>query len=79
MFNFQKKQKIKQPKAITTILRALLSEFKICKTIRFALYFNNLFFNQQAYILRSLKQTGGFGCLFTRSVKYYHQRYFDFQ
>ena len=56
MFNFQKKQKIKQPKAVTTILKALLSKFKICKTKPVALHFNNLFFNQQSYILRRLKQ-----------------------
>ena len=56
MFNFQKKQKIKQPKAIITILRALLSKFKICKVKPVALHFNNLFYNQQSYILKRLKQ-----------------------
>lgn len=56
MFNFQKKQKIKQPKAIITILRALLSKFKIYKAKPVALHFNNLFFNQQSYILKRLKQ-----------------------
>jgi len=56
MFSFQKKQKIKQPKAVITILKALLSKFKICKAKPAALHFNNLFYNQQSYILKRLKQ-----------------------
>ena len=56
MFNFQKKQKIKQPKAIITILKALLLKFKIYKFKPVALHFNNLFFKQQSYILKRLKQ-----------------------
>lgn len=56
MFNFQKKQKIKQPKAIITILKALLLKFKTYKFKPVALHFNNLFFKQQSYILKRLKQ-----------------------
>lgn len=56
MFNFQKKQKIKQPKAVITILRALLIKFKICKIKPVALHFNNLFYNHQSYVLKRLKQ-----------------------
>ena len=56
MFNLQKKQKTKQPKASITILRALLSKFKNCKLKPVALHFNNLFYNQQSYILKRLKQ-----------------------
>jgi ribosomal protein S11 len=56
MFNFQKKQKIKQPKAIITILKALLLKFKVYKIKPVALHFNNLFFKQQSYILKRLKQ-----------------------
>nr|YP_316608.1 ribosomal protein S11 [Thalassiosira pseudonana]AAZ99415.1 ribosomal protein S11 [Thalassiosira pseudonana]QWM92935.1 ribosomal protein S11 [Thalassiosira pseudonana] len=56
MFNLQKKQKIKQPKAIITILRALLIKSKIFKTKPVALHFNNLFFNHQSYIFKRLKQ-----------------------
>lgn len=56
MFNFQKTQKITQPKAIITILKALLLKFKIYKIKPVALHFNNLFFKQQSYILKRLKQ-----------------------
>ena len=56
MFNLQKKQKTKQPKAIITILRALLLKFKPLKTEPVALHFNNLFFNYQSYIFKKLKQ-----------------------
>jgi ribosomal protein S11 len=56
MFNLQKKQKIRQPKAIITILRALLLKAKIFKTKPVALHFNNLFFNHQSYIFKKLKQ-----------------------
>ena len=56
MFNLQKKQKTKQPKAIITILRALLPKLKMCKLKPAALHFNNLFHNQQSYILKRLKQ-----------------------
>lgn len=56
MLNFQKKQKIKQPKAIITILRTLLSKLKIYKTKPVALHFNNLLSNHQSYILKRLKQ-----------------------
>jgi hypothetical protein len=52
MFNFQKKQKIKQPKVIITILKTLLSKFKIHRIKPVALHFNNLFFKQQSYILK---------------------------
>jgi ribosomal protein S11 len=56
MFNLQKKQKTRQPKAIITILRALLSKSKIFKTKPVAVHFNNLFFNHQSYIFKKLKQ-----------------------
>lgn len=56
MFNLQKKQKIKQPKAIITILRTILLKSKIFKTKPVALHFNNLFFNHQSYIFKKLKQ-----------------------
>ena len=56
MFNLKKKQKIKQPKAVITILRALLIKLKICKLKPTALHFSNLSFNQQSYILKRLKQ-----------------------
>jgi ribosomal protein S11 len=56
MFKLQKRQKIRQPKAIFTILRALLLKSKIFKTKPVAIHFNNLFFNYQSYILKKLKQ-----------------------
>ena len=56
MFKLQKKQKIRQPKAIFTILRALLLKSKIFKIKPVAIHFNNLFFNHQSYILKKLKQ-----------------------
>jgi len=56
MFNLQKNQKTRQPKAIITILRALLSKSKIFKTKPVAVHFNNLFFNHQSYIFKKLKQ-----------------------
>lgn len=56
MFNLQKIQKIRQPKAIITILRALLLKSKIFKTKPVALHFNNLSFNHQSYIFKQLKQ-----------------------
>jgi len=56
MFNLQKKQKTKQPKAAITMLRALLIKFKICKIKPVVLHFNNLFYNHQSYILKRLKQ-----------------------
>jgi len=56
MFNLQKKQKIRQPKAIITILRALLLKSKFFKTKPVAVHFNNLFFKYQSYILKKLKQ-----------------------
>jgi len=56
MFKLQKKQKTRQPKAIFTILRALLLKSKIFKTKPVAVHFNNLFFNYQSYILKKLKQ-----------------------
>ena len=67
MFNFQKKQKTKQPKAVITILRALLSKFKNYKAIPVALHFNNLFSNQQSYILKRLKQK-----VFIKLIKSYN-------
>ena len=56
MLKLKKRQKTKQPKAVITILKALLSKFKIFKIKPVALHFNNLFFNQQSYVLKRLKQ-----------------------
>lgn len=56
MFNLQKKQKTRQPKAILTILRALLLKSKILKTKPAAVHFNNVFFNHQSYVFKKLKQ-----------------------
>jgi ribosomal protein S11 len=56
MLNLQKTQKIRQPKAILTILRTLLSRSKIFKTKPMAVHFNNVFFNHQSYIFKKLKQ-----------------------
>ena len=56
MLNLQKKQKIRQPKAIITILRALLLKLKIYKIKPVALHFNNLYFRHQSYIFKKLKQ-----------------------
>ena len=56
MFNLQKKQKIRQPKAMIVILRALLLKSKIFKTKPVAIHFNNLFFNYQSYIFKKLKR-----------------------
>lgn len=56
MFNLQKKQKIRQPKAIITILRSLLLKSKIFRTKPVAIHFNNLFFRHQSYIFKKLKR-----------------------
>ena len=56
MLNLQKTQKIRQPKAILTILRTLLSRSKNFKTKPMAVHFNNVFFNHQSYIFKKLKQ-----------------------
>lgn len=56
MFKYQKKQKIKQPKVIVTILRALLLKSRIFRIKPVALHFNNVFPNQQSYIFKRLKQ-----------------------
>ena len=56
MFNLQKTQKIRQPKAIITILRAFLTKSKLLKTKPVAVHFKNLFFNHQSYIFKRLKQ-----------------------
>ena len=56
MCNLQKKQKTRQPKAIITILRALLLKTKLFKEKPVAVHFNNLFFNHQSYIFKKLKQ-----------------------
>jgi len=56
MFSLQKRQKTRQPKAIITILRALLSKSKSFKIKPVAVHFNNLFFNHQSYIFKKLKQ-----------------------
>ena len=56
MFSLQKNQKIRQPKAIITILRALLAKSKIFKVKPVAVHFNNVFFNHQSYIFKKLKQ-----------------------
>ena len=51
MFNLQKTQKIRQPKAIITILKALLVKMKIFRAKPVALHFNNLFFNYQKALI----------------------------
>ena len=56
MFNLQKKQKTRQPKAIITILRALLLKSKFFKTKPVAVHFNNLFFKHQSYVFKKLKR-----------------------
>jgi ribosomal protein S11 len=56
MFNLQKKQKIKQPKATITILRVLLGKSKTFKTNPAAVHVNNLIPNHQSYIFKRLKQ-----------------------
>lgn len=56
MFSLQKNQKTRQPKAIITILRALLAKSKIFKVKPVAVHFNNVFFNHQSYIFKKLKQ-----------------------
>lgn len=56
MFNLQKKQKIRQPKAMILILKALLLKSKIFKTKPVAIHFNNLFSNYQSYIFKKLKR-----------------------
>lgn len=69
MCNLQKSQKTRQPKAILTILRILLTKTKLFKSKPVAIHFNNLFFNQQSYILKKLKKK-----IFTKliaSYKYY--------
>ncbi len=66
MFNLQKKQKIRQPKAIIIILRALLLKSKIFKTKPVAVHFNNLFFNYQSYIFKKLKRK-----IFTKVIMSY--------
>merc|ERR1712157_163054 len=53
---YKKKQKIKQPKAVITILRALLLKFKPYKIKPIAVHFNNVFLNHQSYIFKKLKQ-----------------------
>ena len=66
MFDLQKKQKIRQPKAIIIILRALLLKSKIFKTKPVAVHFKNLFFNYQLYIFKKLKRK-----IFTKVVLSY--------
>jgi len=56
MFNLQKKQKIKQPKTIMTMLRTLLLKSKPYKAKPVAIHFNNLLLNHQSYIFKKLKQ-----------------------
>ena len=56
MLSLQKKQKTRQPKAILLILRALLMKFKLFRTNPVAIHINNLFSNDQVYILKKLKQ-----------------------
>lgn len=56
MFNLQKTQKVRQPKAIITILKSLLVKIKVFRTKPVALHFNNLFFNHQSYIYKKLKR-----------------------
>lgn len=56
MFNLQKTQKVRQPKAIITILKSLLVKIKVFRTKPVALHFNNLFFNHQSYVYKKLKR-----------------------
>ena len=67
MFNLQKKQKVKQPKAIITILKALLLKYKIFKTKPAALHFKNIFFNHRSHIFKRLKHK-----IFIKSITNYH-------
>jgi len=69
MFNLQKNQKIRQPKAMILILRALLLKSKIFRTKPVAVHFNNLFFNYQSYIFKKLKRK-----IFTKFVVSYIYR-----
>lgn len=56
MFKLQKTQKVRQPKATITILRAFLTKAKLFKTKPVAIHFKNFFFNHQSYIFKRLKQ-----------------------
>ena len=69
MFNLQKKQKTRQPKAIITILRGLLLKSKTFKIKPVAVHFNNLFSNYQSYIFKKLKKK-----IFTKLVTSYTYR-----
>lgn len=69
MFNLQKTQKVRQPKAIITILKALLVKIKIFRTKPVALHFNNLFFNHQSYVFKKLKKK-----VFVKLVTSYNYR-----
>ena len=69
MFNLQKTQKIRQPKAIITILRALLTKSKLYKFKPVAVHFNNLFVNHQSYIFKKLKRK-----IFTKLITGYIYR-----
>jgi len=53
---YKKTQKVRQPKAIIIILKALLVKIKAFRTKPVALHFNNLFFNHQSYIYKKLNQ-----------------------
>jgi ribosomal protein S11 len=55
MLHIQKKQKFRQPKAVITILKALLLKLKISKAKPVAVHFNNVFFNYQSHIFNKLK------------------------
>jgi len=68
MCNLQKTQKTRQPKAIITILRALLIKTKLFKTKPVAIHFNNLFFNFQFYIFKKLKKKNFFKTSYTVHV-----------
>ena len=56
MFQLQKKQKIRQPKAVVIILQTLLLKAKIFKTKPAAIHFNDLYIIYQSYLLKKLKQ-----------------------
>jgi len=69
MFNLQKIQKVRQPKASILILRALLLKFKIFKTKPVAVHFINLFFSHQSSIFKKLNRK-----IFTKLlISYMHQ------
>lgn len=56
MFNLQKKQKTKQPKAVMTILKTLLNKSKFLKNNPAALHFNQMTLHYKSHIIKNLKR-----------------------